>query len=274
MKDHIKLYNGIQCPKQGIGTYKLSPGEETYQAVLTALQQGTRHIDTSIMYKNEQDVGRAIQDSGVPRDEIFITAKLPPHIKNTKGVRRFFERSLNNLQVDYIDAYIINAPGPFHDLQGDYNEGNVIAYKELEALYNEELVTAIGVSQFDVHHLQNILEHCDITPHINQISYFIGHTQETIVDFCHKNNIQIQAFSPLAKGYLFNNETVIEIANKYSKHPAQICLRYNYQKNVASIPKASKTEHIIINNSLDFVLSDRDMDVLDNIVDDPRQYDD
>ena len=270
----IRLHNGIKLPLIGFGTYKLKPGEETYQAVLEALTHGARHIDTSTMYRNEADVGRAIKDSQIPRDEIFITAKLPPHIKKKKAVRRFFERSLQTLDLEYIDAYIINAPGPFDDITGDYFEENIEAYSELEQLYKEELVTAIGVSQFQVHHLENIIQHCEIVPHINQISFFIGHTQEDIVTYCKEHDIAVQAFSPLAKGYLFNNPVVLELAMKYDRQPAQIALRYNLQKGVASIPKASSKQHIQQNTDLSFIIFEEDIHKLDQITDDPRQYDD
>ena len=144
----------------------------------------------------------------------------------------------------------------------------------LEELYKEGLVKAIGVSQFQVRHLKNILDNCEIVPHVNQISYFIGHTQDEIVEFCKLNNIQIQAFSPLAKGYLFDNNAVKSIARKHQKEPSQIALRYNYQKGVASIPRASKTRHIELNYDIDFMINDVDMAILDSVIDDPRQYDD
>jgi diketogulonate reductase-like aldo/keto reductase len=272
--DYLRLRNGIRLPKKGIGTYKLPAGEETYASVLNALSEGARHIDTSVIYRNEKDVGKAIKDSNIPREEIFVTGKLPPHIKNAKGVRRFFERSLKNLGLTYMDAYIINAPGPFNDLDGDYDEGNVVAYKELEKLYEEELVTAIGVSQFNKHHLKNIIDHCDIIPHINQISYFIGHTQDEIKEYMDEYDIALQAFSPLAKGYILNHPDIINLANKYRKSTAQIALRYNYQKEVASIPKATSILHIEQNNMLGFKISDGDMKLLDKIDNDPRKYDD
>lgn len=273
MKDFV-LRNGIKHPILGFGTYQLPPGESTYQAVLSALKHGARHIDTSVLYKNEEDVGRAIRDSNIPREEIFITAKLPPHVKKRSSVRRFFERSLKKLGVDYIDAYIINAPGPFDDLSGNYDEENIEAYTELEALYHEELVASIGVSQFQVHHLKNIIDHCNIVPHINQISYFVGHTQDEIVEFCQKHKILIQGFSPLAKGYLLENPVLKTISETYQKHPSQIALRYVIQKGVASIPKASKIEHIKLNYDMDFVLADHDIKTLDSIKDDPRKYHD
>lgn len=267
------LSNGYKLPKLGLGTYKLK-GEEAYKVVLEALKIGYRHIDSAIIYRNEEEVGRAIRDSGVPREDIFLTSKLPPHIKNKKSAKRMFERSLKNLGVDYLDAYIINAPGPFDDLDGNYDQGNVEVYQFLEELYKEELVGAIGVSQFDVHHIQNILDHTTITPHINQISFFIGHRQDALVDFCKKHAIQIQAFSPLAKGYLKDNPVLKKMAKDYDVSVFQLALAYNIQKGVAPIPKASKVEHLLENAQLNIQIKEEDMALLDQIEEDPRKYDD
>jgi len=273
LTEYYTLSNGYKMPKLGLGTYKLAEGEEAYQAVLYALEVGYRHIDSAIIYQNEESVGRAIKDSQVPREEIFITSKLPPHIKNKKSAKRMFERTLKNLGVEYLDAYIINAPGPFDDLDGDYDQGNVEVYQFLEELYHEELVGAIGVSQFDIKHLKNIIKHCNIVPHINQISYFIGHRQEALTTFCRQHGIQIQAFSPLAKGYL-SHPKIKEVADKYQVSIPVLALRYDIQKGVAPIPKASKKEHILKNTKLAFEIDDSDILVLDQIQDDPRKYDD
>jgi diketogulonate reductase-like aldo/keto reductase len=274
LNSHFILSNSIKMPSLGIGTYKLKNGDEAYHAVLYALSIGVRHIDSAIIYQNEQSVGLAIKDSKIPREEIFVTSKLPPHIKNYQGALRMFEKTLSNLGLDYLDAYIINAPGPFHDIDGNYDEGNVEAYRALEKLYEDERVTAIGVSQFKIKDIENIINHCRIVPHIQQISYFIGHTQKELVDFCQKYKIQVQAFSPLAKGYLLNHPTVIEFSRKYQVSPSQIALRYIIQKGVAPIPKAAQSNHIELNTKLDFALNTVDMLVLDQIIDDPRVYDD
>jgi diketogulonate reductase-like aldo/keto reductase len=261
-------------PKIGLGTYKLKAGDEAYQAVLDALSLGIRHIDSGIIYQNERSVGQAIKDSGISRKDIFITSKVPPHIKTYEGTLRMFERSLQNLGVEYIDLYIINAPTPMNDLEGNYDIGNVEVYKALEYLYNEEKVTAIGISQFQIKDIENILAHNQIRPHVQQISFFIGHTQDELVSYCKKLKIQIQAFSPLAKGYLLNNPILTEIAKRYDKTQAQISLRYVIQKGIAPIPKSSKKEHLSLNTQLDFEINDFDMQILDDIKDDPRIYDD
>ena len=273
-REYFELSNGVKMPKLGFGTYKLAKGDEAYRAVLEALSNGIRHFDTAIIYQNETSIKEAILDSKIPREEIFITAKLPPHIKNKAGALRMFEKSLKNLGLEYIDAYIINAPGPFHDLDGDYDEGNVEVYKVLEELYNEGRVKAIGVSQFKIKDIENILKHCTITPHIQQISYFIGHRQDELVTYCQDKNIQIQAFSPLAKGFLLENNEVLEIAKQYRVEPSQIALKYIIQKGIAPIPKAKTKHHIEVNTKLDFNLDKEAMDKLDVIEDDPRKYDD
>ncbi len=195
------LSNGVRMPKLGLGTYQLKAGDEAYNSVLNALQLGIRHIDSGIIYQNEQSVGQAIRDSGISRGDIFITSKVPPHIKTYEGTIRMFEKSLQNLGVEYIDLYIINAPTPMNDLMGNYDAGNIEVYKALEYLYKEERVAAIGVSQFQIKDIENILKHHSIVPHAQQISFFVGHTQDELVEYCRKHHIQIQAFSPLAKGY-------------------------------------------------------------------------
>lgn len=272
MNTHIELYNHIKMPLQGIGTYGYQSEEETYQSVLYALKKGIRLIDTSVMYHNESAIKRAIKDAGVLREDLFITGKLPPHIKRGKSVKRFFEKSLENLGIDYFDAYIINAPGPFNDLYGDYDKENVDVYKALETLYKEEKVASIGVSRFQIKDLKNILNHCHIKPHINQIAFFVGHTQDELVRYCKENNIQLQAFSPFARGELFKNKTLVEIGKKYNKTPAQIALKYIIDNGLAPIPKATSNQHIDELTSLDFILKKDDIASLDQINEDVRTY--
>ncbi|MDP2425303.1 MAG: aldo/keto reductase [bacterium] len=274
LHEFYTLSNGIRMPKIGIGTYKLKAGQEAYQAVLDALTIGIRHIDSGIIYQNEQSVGQAIKDSGIPRENIFITSKVPPHIKTYEGTLRMFEKSLLNLGVDYIDLYIINAPTPLHDVGGNYDVANLEVYRALEYLYQEERVAAIGVSQFQIKDIENIIMNHHITPHVQQISFFIGHTQQELVSYCNKHQIQIQAFSPLAKGYLLNNPILTDMAKRYRKSQAQLALKYVIQKGVAPIPKSSNKEHLLSNTQLDFEIHHSDMLILDDIIDDPRVFDD
>mgnify|MGYP000097277516 CR=1 FL=1 len=269
----IQLANDIRMPVLGFGTWHLKDGEIAYQAVLHALKCGFRHIDTAIVYQNEASVGRAIRDSGVPRDELFITGKQPPHIKHEKGVVRMFERSLKNLGIEYFDLYIINAPRPFGETEGDYFEENVTAYKALEQLYRDERVCAIGVSNFTERDLDNILSNCDIVPHVNQIGYFAGKTDDALVTYCNDKNIALQAYSPLGNGYLLPNPVVQQIAAENDMTPAQVCLAYVVQKGLAPITKASSIEHITSNAQVNQKLTSQQLSMLDALDEDPRVFD-
>ena len=273
-KEFFTLSNGLKMPKIGIGTYKLMPHDEAYNAVFNALKEGVRHIDSAIIYRNEESVRKAIEDANIPRDELFITSKLPPHIKNYQGAIRMFEKTLKNLGMDYLDCYIINAPGPFHDLDGDYDEGNVLAYQALIDLYKEKRVRSIGVSQFKIKDIENLITHTNFVPHVQQLSFFVGHVQDELVRYCQSKAIQLQAFSPLAKGYLLNNPVLVSIAKKHQLSPSQVALRYIIQKGIVPFPKASSPEHIKLNTQLNFKLSDVAMSRLDDVNDDPRIYDD
>lgn len=268
------LHNGIAHPRLGMGTYQLLPEAQALESIAYAIKKGIRHFDSAIIYRNEKALGEAIRQSGLPREDFFITSKCPPHIKQRDGVMRMFERSLKNTGFDYFDAYILNAPGPFDDLDGDYDEGNVEAYQALESLYKEERVRAIGVSQFKERHINLILERCSIVPHLQQISYFVGHTQEDLVSLCQKHGIHIQAFSPLGKGYLLHNESLKTTADTLNLTPAQLACAYVLNRGHAPIPKATSFAHIDEIASADVVLSDDVMETLNRIVDDPRQYND
>ncbi len=274
MSNTFSLHHQLEHPKMGFGTYKLNPDDVAYDVLRYAIDKGIRHFDSAIIYRNEKALGQAIRDSGFPREAFFITSKLPPHIKHKDGVLRMFERSLKNLGFDYLDAYIINAPGPFDDLEGDYDEGNIEVYQTLETLYHEGRVKAIGVSQFPLRLLKLILERCEIVPHIHQISYFIGHTRDELVTFAKEHNILIQAFSPLAKGYLLTNPTIIDVAKRYDVTPATIALNYILQKGHAPIPKAARPNHVDDFYEMANPISSEDMALLDQIKGDPRQYDD
>ncbi|MFW6272899.1 MAG: aldo/keto reductase, partial [bacterium] len=183
LKETYTLSNGIKIPKVGFGTWQINEGEPAYNAVLTALDVGYRHIDTAQGYGNEESVGRAIKDSGIPRDEIFVTSKLESHIKDYDQAMKAFDETLKQFDMDYIDLFIIHAPWPWSEMGKDCSEGNVEAYRALEDIYKEGKARAIGVSNFEVEHLQNILDNNNIVPHVNQIGYFIGIDQSEIIDF-------------------------------------------------------------------------------------------
>jgi diketogulonate reductase-like aldo/keto reductase len=270
--DTYTLANGVKMPKIGFGTWQIPNGDAAYNAVRLALKHGYRHIDTAEGYQNEESVGRAIKDSGIPRKDIWITTKLESHIKTYEGALEAFEKSLKELNVDYIDLFIIHAPWPWSEIGKDCSEGNVLAYKAMEKVYKEGKVRAIGVSNFQPKEIQNILDHCDVVPLVNQIGFFIGNNQQETHEFCKARNILIEAYSPLAIGHALSNETIQKMASKYTVSPAQICIRYCIEKGTAPLPKSTHESRIIENTKVDFIINKEDMAILDAIKDDPRRW--
>lgn len=266
------LVNGVKIPKIGFGTWQVPDGDIAYQSVKLALKNGYRHIDTAAAYQNEESVGRAIKDSGIPREEIFVTTKLESHIKTYEGALEGFEKSLNALGLDYIDLYIIHAPWPWSEMGKDCSEGNVLAYKALEKVYLDGRVRAIGVSNFSPKDIDNIITHCEIVPMVNQIGYFIGHNQHETDEYCKAKNILVEAYSPLAIGHLLKNVDIQDMAKKYDVTPAQICIRYCIEKGTLPLPKSTHESRIIENSNIDFEIDSKDMAFLDSINDDPRRW--
>lgn len=273
LNETYTLYNNVKLPKIGFGTWQVKNGEEAYQSVLLALKNGYRHIDTAAGYQNEESVGKAIRDSGLQREEVFVTSKLESHIKTYQGTKEAFQKTLDNLGFDYLDLFLIHAPWPWSEIGKDCKEGNIEAYRAMEELYNEGKIRAIGVSNFNPDDLDNILRNTEIIPHVNQIGYFIGLDQKETIEYCMKHNIFVEAYSPLGIGYLLQNEDIKQIAEKYQKSSAQVCIRYLLQKGVAPLPKSVHEHRIIENADVDFELLQEDMDFLDTIKGDPRRWD-
>ncbi len=273
LQDTYTLNNGVKIPKIGLGTWQVPNGEETYNAVLMALKNGYRHIDTAQNYGNEESVGKAIKDSKIPREDIFITSKLESAIKNYEETIESFEETLKKLDVSYLDLFLIHAPWPWNEIGKNCDEGNVKAFKAMEQLYKDGKIKAIGVSNFSVNDVKNILTNCEITPHVNQIGYFIGLNNDEIHSFCDDHNILVEAYSPLAIGTALQNNTIKSIANKYDKTPAQICIRYLLELNALPLPKSTHEHRIIENSNVDFTISQTDMKTLKAIDDDPRRFD-
>ena len=261
--EYYRLSHGIKMPKLGLGTYQLKSHEQTYEAVMSAILAGYRHFDTAIIYQNERSVGQAIKDSKIPRESFFITSKVPPHIKTYEGTLRFFEKSLNQLGLDYLDLYIINAPKPYDQPDKNFDQENINVYRALETLYRDERVTAIGVSNFDIDDLELIRKNCQIVPHVNQIYFYLGLDQKKLLDYCEKHDIAIQAYSPLGQGKVFKHPLLESMSQAYQVTPAQFALRYLIEKNCAIIPKSSQKSRIIENSQLDFVIKKEDIDRLE-----------
>lgn len=276
MKQFQEIYNlsnGRKMPKIGFGTWQTKPGEEVYNSVSLALKHGYRHIDTALAYGNEVGVGEAIRDSKIERKDIFVTTKLPAEIKTYDEAIEAFNTSFNNLDIEYIDLYLIHAPWPWSDMGKDCKKGNIEVYKVIEKFYLEGKIKSIGVSNFSPEDLENIIQNCDVFPHVNQIGYFIGLDQSKTIEYCKSRNILIEAYSPLGIGYLLSNEDIKQVAKKYHVSAAQICLRYLLQKEVVALPKSTHEERIIQNTELDFNILESDMKFLDTIKGDPRRWD-
>ncbi len=265
--EYYILYNGIKIPKVGFGTWQSQDGKECYEAVRYAIEAGYRHIDTALVYKNEVSVGKAIKDSNLKREELFVTTKCPADIKTYEGAIDAFNTSLKNLDLEYIDLYLIHAPWPWSNVGGDYTSGNIAVWKAFVDLYNKGLIKAIGVSNFHPKDIDAIYKATKVMPMVNQIRYFLGNTQPNITAYCNDNGILVEAYSPLATGNILMNETLINIAKKYNKTEAQICLRYCLEKGTSPLPKSIHSSRIYQNIDLDFNIHEDDIKILDTIHD-------
>ncbi|MFA6854775.1 MAG: aldo/keto reductase [Bacilli bacterium] len=267
LEQDFVLANGVRIPKLGFGTWQIPEGEIAYQSVLFALKHGYRHIDTAHAYENEKSVGKAIRDSAIPREEIFVTTKLPSHIKDYEGAKNHLAQSLANLDIGYIDLYLIHAPWPWSNIGQDCRAGNGEVWRYFEEAYEANLVRSIGVSNFNVADLENIFAHAKIRPMVNQIAYFIGYTEDDITKFCQDNNVLVEGYSPLATGRILNNPEIQKMADKYRVTLPQLCIRYLLEHNVLPLPKSTHENYIIENSQLDFKILAQDLAYLDQLHD-------
>ncbi|MCM3354763.1 MULTISPECIES: glyoxal/methylglyoxal reductase [Bacillus] len=262
LKDTVKLHNGVEMPWFGLGVFKVENGSEATESVKAAIKNGYRSIDTAAVYKNEEGVGIGIKESGVAREELFITSKVWNEDQGYDTTLAAFEKSLERLQLDYLDLYLIHWPG-----KDKYKD----TWRALEKLYKDGKIRAIGVSNFQVHHLEELLKDAEIKPMVNQVEFHPRLTQKELRDYCKKQGIQLEAWSPLMQGQLLDNDVLTQIAEKYNKSVAQVILRWDLQHEVVTIPKSIK-EHRIIENAdiFDFELSQEDMDKIDALNQDER----
>ncbi|MCR5835806.1 MAG: aldo/keto reductase [Lachnospiraceae bacterium] len=264
LNETYTLANGVKVPKMGLGTWQIPDGEETYNSVMWALKNGYRHIDTAMAYGNEASVGKAIRDFGIAREEVFVTTKLPAEHKGYDIAKECFEKSMEALDLGYIDLYLIHAPWPWDQWGKDCTKENVEIWKAFEEIYATGKARAIGVSNFEPKHLNPILEMCNVVPMVDQICFHIGNSQKETVALLKEKNIQLMAYSPLATGRIIGDEAIVEMADKYGVTPAQLCIRYCIQNNAIVIPKSTKEQRIIDNAKVDFVIGDEDMVLLNN----------
>jgi len=267
LKENFVLNNGVKIPKIGFGTWQIE-NDVVFEPVTTALKAGYIHIDSASGYGNEQGVGEAVRASGIAREELFITTKVPAEIKTYEAAVENIQSSLDKLNLGYIDLLLIHAPQPWDKPWQSghrYYEENIAVYRAMEEAYKAGKVKAIGVSNFFTLDLKNLLEFCEIKPMVNQISYHIGNTQKEIVNFCREHDILVQGYSPIATGRLLDNAEVAEMAKKYEVSIAQLCIKYVLQKDVLPLPKSATKERIVQNTHLDFIITDEDMAYLDNL---------
>jgi 2,5-diketo-D-gluconate reductase A len=254
----VKLNNGIEMPLLGFGVFQVTDLAECERSVLDALATGYRLIDTAASYQNETSVGKAIKQSGIPREELFITTKLWIQQNGYESTKKAFESSLKKLQLDYLDLYLIHQP--FGDVYGEW--------RAMQELYKEGRIRAIGVSNFQPDRLMDLMVQHEIIPAVNQIETHPFHQQITTQQFLQENHVQIESWGPFAEGkhQIFQNELLSALASKYNKTIAQIILRWLTQRGVVAIPKSVRKERMKENfNSLDFEISTTDMEAIQSL---------
>ena len=275
LDEDFVLSNGITIPKLGFGTWQI-PNDQVVYAVGLALKHGYRHIDTAYAYQNEEGVGRGVRESGIGRNSIFITTKVPAECKSYEEAKAIIDQSLQNLNLGYIDLLLIHAPKPWSELSAGsdktYFEENAAVWKAMEEAYASGLVKAIGVSNFEIQDIENINKRRAVATMVNQIKYHIGYTQNDLVAFCQSNGILVEAYSPIATGKLLKNDDIAAIAKKYEKSLPQLCIRYVFQKGTLPLPKSTHEEYIIQDSQIDFEISRSDMGYLDGLSDSMQHY--
>ncbi len=261
-----KLNNDVNIPILGLGVFKSKEGQETVDAVRWAIEAGYRHIDTAAAYGNEKSVAQGILQSGINRKDVFITTKLWTDDMRQGTQREAFMKSLDLLNTDYIDLYMLHWPTPEHYME---------SWEILVDLYKKGLIRAIGVSNFHRHHLDDILKIADVVPVVNQVEMHPYFTQIPLCTYCEKLGIAPEAWSPLARGAALKDETIKIIADKYGKSAAQVVIRWNVQRGILIIPKSVHRERIFENgNVFDFELSDEDMAKISGLNRNQRMFSD
>ncbi|WP_458118607.1 aldo/keto reductase [Paenibacillus sp. Z6-24] len=257
LQSTVQLSNGVEMPWFGLGVYKVENGDEVVSSVKWAIEAGYRSIDTAALYQNEDGVGQAIRESGVPREELFVTTKVWNSDQGYDSTLQAFEQSLSKLGLEYVDLYLIHWP-----VKGKYKD----TWRALEKLYEDGKVRAIGVSNFQIHHLEDLLADAKVRPVVNQVELHPLLSQVELRNYCKEQGIQIEAWAPLAQGRLLDNPVLQAIGEKYGKSIAQVLLRWDLQSGIVTIPKSIKQERIVQNADIfDFELSPEDMKQIDDL---------
>ncbi|AEB30992.1 glyoxal reductase [Carnobacterium sp. 17-4] len=260
------LINGVKIPKLGLGTWMID-NEAVVQVVKDALDSGYRHIDTAEAYLNEEGVGRGLKESGVNRENVFVTTKLEGDIKNYEEAVKAIEKSLELLNVDYIDLMIIHSPQPWANFRdgNHYFEGNLEAWRALEEAYEAGKLRAIGVSNFEQVDLENLITNGTVKPMVNQVLAHITNVPTDVIEYCQSQDIIVEAYSPIAHGAILDHAVVKEMAEKYKASPAQLSIRYVLQLGTVALPKTTNKDHMKSNADIDFTISEEDMNTLNEL---------
>ncbi len=265
---YYTLSNGLQIPAVGFGTYKTTTGNDA-EILKAAIEQGYRHFDTAAFYGNEEYIRDAIAASGLKREEFFLTSKLWKDNLGYEETYAAFEESCNRLGTDYLDMYLIHWPRPISDEEyvlDTWRELDAASWKAMEELYGAGKIKAIGLSNFLPHHIENLLKHAAVKPMVDQLELHPGYMQHAARDYCRRQKIQVEAWSPIGRARVMQEPVLIRLAEKYQRSIAQICLRFLLQNDILPLPKSSAPERMKQNMEVfDFIIDEEDMSVLETL---------
>ena len=260
----LTLSNGVKIPQLGLGTWFIDD-DKVADAVKEAAKLGYRHFDTAQAYGNERGVGEGIRTCGVPREELFVVSKVAAEHKTYEEAKAGIDETLKKMGLDYLDMMIIHSPQPWVEVnqsENRYVEGNRAAWKALEEAYQAGKLKAIGISNFQIGDIESLLETAKIKPMVNQVLCHISNTPLELIEFCQKNDIVVEAYSPIAHGEILSQPEIKAIADKYGVTVPQLCIRYTLQLGTISLPKTANPEHMKTNAEVDFTISAEDMETL------------
>lgn len=258
----MKLSNEVQIPGMGFGTFQ-TPAEITRKVVLEALEAGYRHIDTAAVYGNEAEVGQAVRDSGLNRQDVFVTSKLWNSERGYDKTLAAFDKTMDRLGLDYLDLYLIHWPANRKQFGADAPRINAETWRAFEELYRSGRIKAIGVSNFLPNYLEELLATCQVQPMVDQIEVHPGWPQAEAVRYCHRHNIAVEAWAPLGEAAILSDKVIKAVADKYGHTPAQVCLRWEVQQGIIPLPKSVHQDRIRENTLIfDFELSEDEMDLI------------
>lgn len=260
----LTLANGVEIPQLGLGTWLVDDGDVA-DAVKAAVKLGYRHIDTAQAYGNERGVGEGIRTCGIQRDKLFVVSKVAAEHKTYEEAKKGIDETLSKMGLDYLDMMIIHSPQPWVDVnqsEDRYVEGNRAAWRALEEAYKAGKLRVIGVSNFQIEDLKSLMEVCEIKPMVNQILLHISNTPLELVEYCQKNGIAVEAYSPIGHGEILHGPEIEAMAVKYNVSVPQLCIRYTLQLGTISLPKTANPAHMESNAQVDFEISAEDMELL------------